>query len=358
MRVKEYIKDNQNPFILSTDYDVTVPWKTADFQTALANYIRISHGNLRVRPSLVREEAEHLPEWIRFSCSNLYTINAYKYKHLYDTTVAEYDPIENYRMIEEEESEHVEEEAGTLTKGSQTDSTSKSSVFGSKQDSVLTQTTIGSHVDNFTEETEFGEVTVETDNISTKGQQENENSITDTIGGVRVSNEKLTTNPNEAISNTHYVSTFESQTLYVESKDEADPTRQITEHINPDTHVTEETEGERIDVLDGEQVTSAHTDEVTRQESYGSRVDSNEDTLSYGSHTDTETGSVTSGQRIDSDSKEASGTSSRTLTRSGNIGVTTSQQMILSEREVALFSLYEVIAKDILGIIALRVYGG
>lgn len=37
----------------------------------------------------------------------------------------------------------------------------------------------------------------------------------------------------------------------------------------------------------------------------------------------------------------------RTLTRSGNIGVTTSQQMIESERNVAMFSLYDLITNDI-----------
>lgn len=38
----------------------------------------------------------------------------------------------------------------------------------------------------------------------------------------------------------------------------------------------------------------------------------------------------------------------RTLTRSGNIGVTTSQQMIMSERDVALFSFYDTIWNDFL----------
>jgi hypothetical protein len=37
----------------------------------------------------------------------------------------------------------------------------------------------------------------------------------------------------------------------------------------------------------------------------------------------------------------------RTLTRKGNIGVTTSQQMIESERNVAMFSLYDLISNDI-----------
>lgn len=48
------------------------------------------------------------------------------------------------------------------------------------------------------------------------------------------------------------------------------------------------------------------------------------------------------------DSKTDSEQENYKLTRSGNIGVTTSQQMIESERKVALFSLYELVAKDIM----------
>lgn len=44
------------------------------------------------------------------------------------------------------------------------------------------------------------------------------------------------------------------------------------------------------------------------------------------------------------------------LTRSGNIGVTTSQQMIESERTLAFFSFYEVIAEDIVNAISTKIY--
>ena len=45
-----------------------------------------------------------------------------------------------------------------------------------------------------------------------------------------------------------------------------------------------------------------------------------------------------------------------TLTRKGNIGVTTTQQMIQAEREVAVFSIVEIFLEDIAKIILLGVY--
>lgn len=55
----------------------------------------------------------------------------------------------------------------------------------------------------------------------------------------------------------------------------------------------------------------------------------------------------TEGQRIDSDT--------HSLTRSGNIGVTTSQQMIESEREVANFSFLKILTEDLVNSFCLGV---
>lgn len=49
-------------------------------------------------------------------------------------------------------------------------------------------------------------------------------------------------------------------------------------------------------------------------------------------------------------------TAKKTLTRSGNVGVTTSQEMIQSERDLAMFSFYKEIAHDIVRTISWGVY--
>ena len=63
-----------------------------------------------------------------------------------------------------------------------------------------------------------------------------------------------------------------------------------------------------------------------------------------------------------STTENESGTSKRDLTHTrkgrthGNIGVTTSQQMIQSEREVALFNIYDIIAESFIENFCLMVY--
>ena len=49
-------------------------------------------------------------------------------------------------------------------------------------------------------------------------------------------------------------------------------------------------------------------------------------------------------------------TSDRTLKRSGNIGVTTSQQMIESERKLWLWNFFESVFSDIDKILVLKIY--
>ena len=66
----------------------------------------------------------------------------------------------------------------------------------------------------------------------------------------------------------------------------------------------------------------------------------------------------TNSQRQDSTILDGSDHTERELRRHGNIGVTTSQQLIQSEREVALFNIYKVVARDLLPRIATIVYDG
>ena len=53
---------------------------------------------------------------------------------------------------------------------------------------------------------------------------------------------------------------------------------------------------------------------------------------------------------------ESKGTTTHKLTRSGNIGVTTSQQMLESERDIALFNFIGIVAHDIIKSICICIY--
>ena len=73
--------------------------------------------------------------------------------------------------------------------------------------------------------------------------------------------------------------------------------------------------------------------------------------------TDGEENVETSGAKLDNEvSKTTTHTGSETLTRSGNIGVTTSQQMLESEFKVRQYDFYKMIYNDIDSVLCLSVY--
>lgn len=334
MKVKEYIGNKVTPFILPSMLDNGDAVCTTEFQTNLTEYIKRNLGSLKVRDGIIRDcldnegniDEEELEAWIRSDCSNMYIINKYKYDHLYASTIQVYDPIENYRMVETEESEGGETRSGTFTKGSATNS---------EQGSVVQ----GSHTDTHSETINKGTHTDSIQNSKTNGAK------TDTLTDTNVYGAKSETTDNGAnggVTHSHNVAPFDSDTLHPETQDV--------------DSVVRKSETGYTDTLTHENVQGASTDSETGSTTYGAEEDTNSASDVYGGKTDTTTNSITEGQRIDTDASSSSNTNERTLTRSGNIGVTTSQQMLESERQIALFSLYKVVAKDIMDILAIRVY--
>lgn len=119
---------------------------------------------------------------------------------------------------------------------------------------------------------------------------------------------------------------------------------------NYDMSETEETEAETTGSVSG-----SSSDEIdrTRNES-GNIYGFNSATPSpseSGSGSDNETRTGT-----DSQTSGGTATGSRTLTRSGNIGVTTSQQMIQSEIDLWKWSFYKEVIEDVLRLISIPIY--
>ena len=82
---------------------------------------------------------------------------------------------------------------------------------------------------------------------------------------------------------------------------------------------------------------------------------------STASPSDTSTGSTSTNTTstdggTDSITKDETTNLNHTLTRSGNIGVTTTQQMITSEREVWRWKFYDELFKDLDAILTLKIY--
>ena len=77
------------------------------------------------------------------------------------------------------------------------------------------------------------------------------------------------------------------------------------------------------------------------------------DTTENGSITNTETGKDTENENVNGG---RTGRHTRTGRAHGNIGVTTSQQMIQSERDLVVFNLYDIIAESFIENFCLMVY--
>lgn len=127
-----------------------------------------------------------------------------------------------------------------------------------------------------------------------------------------------------------------------------------TRHSLGETNVQQIT-GERNDQMSYGSYENTNVHEVS-PESSGNYTAESRDKVNGGTHTDNATtGSqtiITKGNAVNNtDTFEHGHTIEHKITRSGNIGVTTSQQMIESERDVVKLNIYKVIADLILGTI-------
>ena len=223
---------------------------------------------------------------------NWYNSHKYQYETLYKTTLLKYEPLQNYNRTEEVND--------TTNKTGSDDTT-----FGSRTDTSTTNNTtnIGAqnntHTDN--ETTKIGTINTETNSSTSKKGSE--------------SSEKE-------------VAPYDSETYYNQEKD----TLSFTNRTDTNTSAT---------------TTDARTD--TRTNNSTEKVGAREDTT-------TSSTSNTFGGHTDATSRNENETYTHSSHMYGNIGVTTSQQMLQSEREVAYFNFVSMVAHDIIKLIAICIY--
>ena len=222
-----------------------------------------------------------------------------KWQKEWETMQFEYDPIENYRMVETmTDDETVTEYGKTNTR---TDN--------------LTKTTSGT-------DTETPNVTkTRTDNLShtKRGTDTDTKNLTDT------------TTPN--------LTTVTDDDIYGFNSSSASNANKRTEHAtgtNSETHTG--TDEHTYNITDAD--TGTQTEQTTGTDT----------TQHSGSETNT-------GTQTDAQSGSDTQTRNYELTRSGNIGVTTSQQMIESERQLWKWDyFYDIVFPDIDHVLTLSVY--
>ena len=107
MNIYEYIENSHinYPFMSDSFLNTTVdnPTSTAEFQELLKNYIYENFGIYQISPLIVMREnstEKSFDDLISEISTLVYKANEYRYNTLYSTIIQEYDPIENYKMVE------------------------------------------------------------------------------------------------------------------------------------------------------------------------------------------------------------------------------------------------------------------
>ena len=304
LTLSKYIDDNDAPFFNSIEY---APFNDSNVVNMLNEWCKFNHGSLQIRP-LIEDALKTDADAIRKRVTNLINVSKYKYSKLYETTLLEYNPIENYSMTEEG-----------------TDTTSAS---GTKTDDL----------GGYSDTTSGTDTTTVTDSKTEKigAYEDTSNSISsDEI-------DKLTTNTTSATANTgsetheKKVAPFDSDT-YSEQE------------LNTDTFK------DRRNTTNEETIVSPHTDTSnTRNTTKGGARENSYTTNTTDSLQHGMTHNISSHSNLYTD--ESKGMTTHKFTRSGNIGVTTSQQMLESERDIAMFNFIGIVAHDIIKSICICIY--
>ena len=310
LTISQYITENSVLPFSNSDFAQNgyEPLSSGDFQGMLTEWINFNHGELQVRPT-VENSLETDVTTIQKMVVNLYKVKKYTYERLYNSTLLKYEPIENYDRLETITDSTIKDTTGSTDYGLQN---TTSSITSDNVDSAQ------KNDNTTTEKMEYGETTTVIKDKLTKSGKERS-----TDNGKKVSERN--------------VAPYDSETYYNQEK--------TTDSFDSYSHTNELLD--RIDETNSTVNVPTKTDNKTTTvvENIGEKTNTQTSTTQQQqqAHTDTVTGKEEITYKHDN----------RTH---GNIGVTTSQQMLESEREVALFNFVGIIAHDIIKLIAICIY--
>ena len=343
MNIYEYIENSQlnYPFMSNSFLNTTVdnPTSTAEFQELLKNYIYENFGIYQISPLIVMREnstEKSFDDIISEISTLVYKANEYRYNTLYSTIIQEYNPIENYKMVE------------NITVNYKGSEKNINNFLGKEKNSVEYVGKEKNSTNYLGEENIADTKSGSESNTLTKSGSENVNES--------ASRGDITTTTKKA--------PFDSENFYNESQD-------LTSQSNEDVTNTTTTFTDRADINTTNFIgrTDSNTTTFTNRsdtnttnynnvkndinKSFNGRKDENikefenrndASVKEYENRTDENIKTFTDREDV------------TTHSRSGNIGVTTSQQMLESERMIANFKFVDIVARDIVKKIAILLY--
>lgn len=310
LTISQYIMENSVLPFSNSDFAQNgyEPLSSGDFQGMLTDWINFNHGELQVRPT-VESAMETDVTTIQKMVVNLYKTKKYTYEHLYNSTLLKYEPIKNYDRLETITDSTIKDTTGSTDYGLQN---TTSSITSDNVDSAQ------KNDNTTTEKMEYGETTTVIKDKLTKSGKERS-----TDNGKKVSERNVAPYDSETYYNqektTDSFDNYSHTNELLDRIDETNSTVNVPTKTDNKTTTVIENIGEKTNTQTStsQQQQQAHTDTVTGKE---------EVTYKHENHTH------------------------------GNIGVTTSQQMLESEREVALFNFVGIVAHDIIKLIAICIY--
>ena len=284
MKLNDVFTDYVNNGIFTFLDSLDVPWKEKNISQQLN---LLYHGNISGKKetsplvdSLIVENnlTDNSKTMLAMS---IFSIYSNKWEKLYRILSLEYEPIENYNMIETEKTTSTNENTDTIT----TNTTNSNNV---------TETNTGTNTAN--------------DSENTTGK----NIITDL----------RTIEENNSVTNNNSLYGFNSASAVNADSQNGTETRNTTDS---NTH-NDDLKGTR---------TNEHSENINISKVTAQKNDIKD--IKDGTHTE-------------------NGSQDRTLSRHGNIGVTTSQQMINSEIELWQWDFFSGVFKDIDKILTIQTY--
>lgn len=266
------------------------------------------------------------------SRSKISSIIAYrfmtKWSKLWDTLFFEYNPIHNYDMTEEENTDSEFTGNGKRT-GHSSDDRDLSRTLNTQIQNSINDSHNETNTQTFNNTVTINDnTTVTTDNTLTRN-------MTDTKNEETTNTVDYTDTINKSVYGFNSQTASPSDTT-VTSKDGSDTNTTNSTISYTGTETTDNTT-----TTTGEN-TNKHTGTITNDIDY----------TNEGTNTTTNTGTITdsdvnNSEYTDTDTQTNNNIINRKLSRSGNIGVTTTQQMIQSERNLWFWDYFKEVFSDV-----------
>lgn len=332
---------------------LNVPWKTDSSITAAALDLNF-HGNVAgdkpVAPIVEKiMQGETLNDTeLSLLAVAIFTIYSTSWSKEWMTRSLTYDPIENYSMTEQMSNDVTQHTFGHQVQRTDNLSHTKTGTETQRPDLTDERTADLTHTKTGTEE----QAPDLTETVTHDTEDERTDDLTDatTYGKSDTRTDNLTTTNRVSAYNLSSTST----NIYAPSGQTDNTGTQTMGSSGSDS--VAHTGTSTLAKTGTDTTTKTGTDTLTHNVT---ETDTGTDTTTHtGSDTMTyNTTDADSGTQIHLESGTNTDTRNYMLTRSGNIGVTTSQQMIQSERELWMWNYFtDVVFPDVAKVLTLRIY--